>query len=46
MRPVEPAQAGGEIVVEYLERRVRVTIGRGSEQALVVAVLERLEGAR
>lgn len=44
-REVVAEPAGGEIVVEYLDRRVRVTVGRGAEEALVAAVIRRLEGA-
>jgi hypothetical protein len=46
VRPQQVAAepVGGEIVVEYLDRRVRLTVGRGAEEVLVAAVIGRLEG--
>jgi hypothetical protein len=43
-RPVEPAQVDGAIVVDYLDRRVRVTVGRGAEERLAAAIIGQLEG--
>jgi hypothetical protein len=31
-------------VVDYLDRRVRVTVGRGAEERLAAAIIGQLEG--
>lgn len=43
-RQAEPEPVGGAIVIEFLDRRIRVTAGRGADETLIVSVLAVLEG--